>query len=352
MATASRVASPAERLRRGGHTILADIRSRCRTEQQADAAERLIRTLSRDQSRKGDQLTYTWRQLAGALGKPVEGLSQRQARDRYRGPIRHTLLYLIEWGYVAGFEALYEPNGEGRCILIRLPAGVAQSVRASGNSRTDVRRGAARGRSSFCREVDTPLREPLRRAGPSSSSATRDREAERARARGSARDRAASALQARAALVAAAQVGGDEEGGFCGVGLLRADPSLADLPVESLAREAWRLFAGADEISPLGGDGRLSPRGRSQLERASSQLARVGYGGLAGPAAAAAAAIDIARGDWQLYWSGRGPAAAAVMRREDAPPATFGGIVLCLHRCAHQERAGWRARRARRRARA
>lgn len=326
---------------RGAHSPIADIRSRCRTEQQADACERLIRYLSRCERREGRRIDRTWRQLAAGLGKPVDGLSQRRARELYRGAIRRTIDYLIGWGYIESYETLYEPNGEGRCIVLTLPAGVAQSVQAAVYGRTDVRTATARRRASFTPEVCTPRGGTI---GGQDSHRLREHrgETERARARCSSRASAASQLAARAALAGLILLGAFEEGG---AGAVRARPALAELPIEQVAREAWRLFAGAEELSDLG-DGRLSPAGRRRLERASSQLARVGYGGLTGPAAPAAAVIDIALGDWRLYWPGRGTAGAAMMRAADRPPATLGGLVTCLHRLAHQERAGWRWRQA------
>lgn len=146
------------------------IRSRSRTYQQADAAEQLVRHLARLQSREGDRILRTWRQLAKGIGKDVDGMTDRQARNRYRGAIRNTIGYLIDWGILAGYESLYEPSGEGRCIVVRLHAGVAQSVRAGQPWRparrpdTSSQHPPRRERRPdpqhfFSSEVGTPLRE-------------------------------------------------------------------------------------------------------------------------------------------------------------------------------------------------
>lgn len=110
-------------------------------------------------------------------------------------------------------------------------------------------------------------------------------------------------------------LGGSERA--CGAAVLRECPALEDVPVFIVAREAWRLFGRSD--------GRLSLRMRQRLDRASSQLERVGYVTVApSPAASRAAAIDLALGDWSQHWP------------QAKPPSSLGGLAVCLRRLAHE----------------
>lgn len=295
----------------------------------------MIRYLSRVQGREGDRILRTWSQLAKGLGLATEGLTDRQCRNRYRGSLYNTLDYLIAWGFLERREALYEPNGEGRCIVIVLPAGVAQSVRASRSlsGRTDVRSARPPARSSISPQVCTPR---WGTTGGTDSRRSRELRTVPAEAReraSSTRDRALAATQASAALAVALQFEAGEGGGVNGGRLLELRPVLAELPIEVVAREAWRLLAGA-ELPTGRGDCRLSLKMQDRLARASSQLERAGYIALRGPAASRAAVIDLAFGDWVDYWDGRAK-----------PPATLGGLACCLSALARERVSGYRNRR-------
>jgi hypothetical protein len=130
-----------------GSDPFAVIRARAHTQQQGEACERFLRYVVRCEAVDGERVDRTWRQLAKGLGKPTHGLTDRQCRNRYRGAIRNTIDYLVAWGLLEGREALYEPalrpeapHGEGRCIVIVLKAGVAQSVRAAQSGISPPRR--------------------------------------------------------------------------------------------------------------------------------------------------------------------------------------------------------------------
>lgn len=336
-----RAAAPGELVtatRRGAHSILAELRDRCRTTPQADACEHMIRYLSRVQKRKGDTIDHTVRELAAGVGKPVEGLTTRQIRSLYWTGMRNTLRYLTEWGYVDAREALYETNREGRCIVITLHAGVAQSVQATRFRGTGVRVGRGRVRSKNLAPSCTPSAGPLRGRGllPLCSS-ERLKAAGRASAP-STRDRAALRASVRAALETEARARGTED--VTGQSVLEACPELAAAPLEVVAREAWRLFGH--------GNGRLADRPcpssaigmAKELELRGAQLERTGYNGLSGRAAPIAALIDLAGGDWTWHWPARRSASG-----DDKPPATVGGLVFCLRHLARREVAGWRQRR-------
>jgi hypothetical protein len=88
---------------------------------------RWIGSLSVDEHR---EVLRSVPQFARALGLPYDG-TVKGARSRYRDQFVRSLGYLQRMGWVESVEAVYEPNGEGRGILVRLPAGVAQSVRAA-----------------------------------------------------------------------------------------------------------------------------------------------------------------------------------------------------------------------------
>jgi hypothetical protein len=74
-------------------------------------------------------------QLVEAMKLPVPpgpGKNVRKIQQRYRNQIYRTLRYLEEMGLVDGaHEAPRAADGRGTCIVIHIPAGVAQSVRAA-----------------------------------------------------------------------------------------------------------------------------------------------------------------------------------------------------------------------------
>ena len=114
-----------------GSDPFAVIRSNTVRVKQLDDCEAMVRYLVRVD--RGAPIDRTWRQIAKGIGKPTEGLTMRECRNRYRGQIRRTLGYLQAWGLLR-FEAVYQGergHSEGRCIVVSLSAGVAQSVRAA-----------------------------------------------------------------------------------------------------------------------------------------------------------------------------------------------------------------------------
>jgi hypothetical protein len=91
---------------------------------------RLMQVLGRLEQSEGDAFHTTWPQLAKALGLPVQGLRVQQIKDRYETAVKRSMTYLMEANCVSGWEVAYdgeEPTG----ILVSLPAGVAQLVRAA-----------------------------------------------------------------------------------------------------------------------------------------------------------------------------------------------------------------------------
>jgi hypothetical protein len=72
----------------------------------------------------------TWPQLASALGFPTKGMNVSQIADRYETRIKRSMRYLIAAGYVDGWDVKREGR-EPTGILVRVPAGVAQLVRAA-----------------------------------------------------------------------------------------------------------------------------------------------------------------------------------------------------------------------------
>ena len=102
---------------------------------QAELCESVYRALCRLEARTGPRVDITRRLLMEAAGWGVDGLTIDEAEVRFGSRLNRALGYLQAWELVEAREALYEPNGEGRCIVITLPAGVAQSVRAARRTR-------------------------------------------------------------------------------------------------------------------------------------------------------------------------------------------------------------------------
>lgn len=331
-ATDARLPKVSDRRAGHGREAIATIWERSVRVRQAELCEEVFRALCRLQARTGDLVDVTCRSLMEAAGWPIQGLTVRQADQKFGRQLRNALTYLEEWKLIENRHALYEPNGEGRCIVVTLPAGVAQSVRASRRSVAPARR-----RPSFPRELSAPLRGDIGGWGTSSCSESQRRERlPRAGARGgSVHATVSPSLSSVRAALAAAQLSAGLEGREpTGVALLEKVPVLADAPVSLLARAAWAQ-AGHRDL-------RLSVGQREQLELAVGQLERAGYGVLpAGRPAAAAALIDLAFGGWREFWN-RNP------KRSDGKPAvTPGALAICARRLAHLQLKAWRARRRR-----
>lgn len=306
-------------------------------ERQRELCRQVLRGLSRLEARTGRTVDVTRRSLMEAAGWAVEGLTVRQAESKFGPQLDRTLRYLTDWGLVEAREALYEPNGEGRCIVVTLHAGVAQSVRASKFSHR--RPSAAPPRRSFSGEVSGPLQGDIGGSGDSSLSRSERRERlPRASARASVDATVSVSLSSvRAALAAARLSVGLDGAEPTGARLLQAVPALAAAPPSLLARAAW-AEAGHQDL-------RLSVAQREQLETAAGQLERAGYGVLpAGPAAAAAAIIDLAFGGWAEFWH-VGDQDRGHDRADGKRPATPGALAICARRLAHRLLAGWRTRR-------
>jgi hypothetical protein len=100
---------------------------------QLDWLERVARTvlMSSDAQRGAVVIDRTIPQLVRGMGLPL-GPTVHATRQRYRNQIFNTLGYLKAMGLVEGAaEAPRAADGRGRCILVCIPAGVAQSVRAA-----------------------------------------------------------------------------------------------------------------------------------------------------------------------------------------------------------------------------
>ena len=80
----------------------------------------------------------TWPQIARGVGFPVSGMGAKQIAHRYESRVKRTTRYLARAGFVDGptsdgaspWDVVYEGR-ESVGILVRLPAGVAQLVRAA-----------------------------------------------------------------------------------------------------------------------------------------------------------------------------------------------------------------------------
>jgi hypothetical protein len=78
-------------------------------------------------------LDRTYRQLQNFMAPYVgwpRAVSRQDVRA-YRTQIRATIGFLTELKYLGGRRARLRSSGEGRCIVVAVPAGVAQSVRAA-----------------------------------------------------------------------------------------------------------------------------------------------------------------------------------------------------------------------------
>jgi hypothetical protein len=72
----------------------------------------------------------TVREWVEELGLPYDG-TVKGARTLYKHQIFRTLDSLLIMGRIERREPLWDDNREGRCIVVHIPAGVAQSVRAA-----------------------------------------------------------------------------------------------------------------------------------------------------------------------------------------------------------------------------
>lgn len=312
---------------------------------QLERMTEMAKVLARQDPLDGSAVHWTWPQLARAVGLPVMGMSVREIKVRFGVQIKRTMRYLMAAGYVTGWEIKYdgrEPEG----ILVALPAGVAQLVRATryrargehSSPQTSVRT-RDHGGAFFSPQSVAPSSPPDPLKG-CSAAGEMNSAAVRARARGaqppSTRDRARQSMEVRAALSRRRAAHGDELGGA----VLSALPWLASVPVDVVAREAMRLELHHD-IS-LGDELRrdrpvptlaISERWQRRLAAAGRQLDRYANMGAGEAGAGAAMVIDLVRGDWQEWLP--------------TPPRSLGAIAVCARRQAHQWRSHDRARRAR-----
>lgn len=256
------------------------------------------------------------------------GKSVRWINSHYGVQVRRNLDKLAEIGLIPEpRETVLASSGRGVGVLLRARADVAQLAAATSRRMGRRRRGddcpptRARGgpRNFFGPQLSTSFGG----SGPGFASPTPRKGSSSARARLIDTNAAWSVDQCLAAL--------DSINGFtelAGAEIVAAVPELAAVDVGVLARAVWQR----EQRAPL--DPRISPDGRRQVDAAARRLARFGYGGLTGPAAAAAAAIDVAGGDWRQWYR--------------KPPKTLGGLLHAVKRLANERRRHERAKRARR----
>jgi len=293
---AGKRATPSGRLatRRPAHGLdpFAVIRNRAHTRLQAESCERALRYFCRVE--RSGRVDRTWKQLAAGLGYDVSGMNQRQARVRYRSRIERTIGYLTAWGLLDGRTTLWEGeagHSEGRCIVVSVPAGVAQSVEASPPRRMahtapggPPRRPHATSLApssdpdpskNFCpRNVGTPPRErrtatnvrrnlvvsPIQQRGNGGASARVPGDAREAAGAHAARRRRLVKASAAASLVSAPGI--EREGLGAALASL---PALVELETEPAARLLHRLIL--PEVPP-----RLSAKRQAQLEAAARRI--------------------------------------------------------------------------------
>jgi hypothetical protein len=303
----------------------------------------LAKILARHDPMDGSPVHWTLPQLARALGFPVMGMSIREINDRYANRVKRTLRYLMTAGYVTGWEVAMngrEPVG----ILVSLPAGVAQSVRATrirargdhSSPHTSVRK-RGRGEPFFSgQSVQSSLPPDPLKASPLSEDVERGGAREARTAASETRARARRSTKVRAALAKRRAIHGDEDGRA----VVDALPWLAAVPVDIVAREAMRiellydrsladeqLRRGRRKLATLA----LSPLWQARLTVAGRQLDRYANFGAGQAGAGAAIVIDLVRGDWQEWMT--------------APPRSLGAIAVCARRQARQWRRHDRSRR-------
>jgi hypothetical protein len=308
---------------------------------------------------------WTWPKLARAMRFDVAGLGAKEINRRFQTSVERTMRYLVKAGLVDGWEVAYrgrEPIG----ILVALPAGVAQSVRASrsprargehlgggrpptvaprcspgarrGNAPSAEAVGAARARRGLLPGRGAPFFSPqsvepssggLRGGGDSSLSGSAnlpDRGGARAERALGTRERA----QLSTAVYAALERRWREAGQEGGAAVLEALPALALVDVDIVAREALRLEL---ELGDQLGSVRtlaISSLWQERMGIAAAQLDRHARFGKGQPGAAAAMVIDLVRGDWRDFLA------------PNSPPRSLGAIAVCLRRVARRWRRGSR----------
>lgn len=317
---------------------------------QVEGTTALLRRLA-NAALRGDGLTVhrTWRQFARGLGLADERTTVDEVETRFRGTLRNRLRYLELTGFVESWEAIYDGRGESTGILVRLPAGVAQSVRATPSARPQgmpprrpgcVRMPPPTGASatlprapapragpecsdfSLCGEINRPRRGLVVTSPSPSTSSTAQRGA-------CTRESAEAARCVRAALVERRELLGEEGG----AAIVAALPWLALVAPAVLAREACRV------AMPSLTDLRLSMLWEGRLDAAVVQIDRC-----AGrPGAGAELLLDLITED-----GGRpDPLLLELLGgekpRRDRKPRTLGAIAVAARRWARRQRAGWRA---------
>jgi hypothetical protein len=288
----------------------------------------LARILSRKDPLDGSPVHWTWPQLAKALGFPVMGMSTQGIKDRHETAVKRTMRYLVGAGYVTGWEVKYdgrEPTG----ILVTLPAGVAQSVRAARyrrrgehpSSNASARLTSARSRSFSGAKVCAP-HGGLQGGGNSRAVGVVGGSSASARLALSTRDRARLATDVRAALESRPERSTEQAGRET----LEAIPWLAEVPPAVLLREAVRArHDPPEQLATLA----LSAKWERRLDTAVRQLCRV-YGS---SSAGAAELLSFA-------WGGVPEAAA----RHGRHPYSLGGYAVLLRKRAHRRRRDLGAR--------
>jgi len=304
-------------------------------------------------------LHRTWRQLSRGVGWAEKGMTVAEVHNRFKSQWHRTLDYLVVAGRIDGWAPIYEGR-ESTGVMIRIPAGVAQSVQATRSRQRVERRPSCSPAEPpqdssgvrlpvgdpgpdppfFEREDGTPpkgLGGDLRESRSTSSRNTR-REARDARERRGPID-VRAALEAHRDLL-------DERGGAA---VVRAVPWLAGVAPSVLAREACRVWW--PELDP-----RLSAKWGAQLERSVEQLDRLG-----GRGAGAAMVLNLTGADGgqadpmlqDLLIGSKGRRPATFKWRDQRfptvpvhTPLTLGAIAVAMRRWARRQAGFARDRKA------
>lgn len=319
---------------------------------QAAHMEAVIRLLARLEAREGYGIHRTWRQLSRGLGWAEKGMTVAEVHNRFKTQLHNTLGYLERIGWIDGWEPIVEGR-EHTGVMIRVPAGVAQLVRATGYSATRERRPRCSYKASQTPQNDpVPVGDPgpdqpflsgedctpLKGLGGNTptSGIQREKRGGCARATASRLPEPTAALQTWRETV--------DRGG--GRAILADLPWLADVSAAVSARAACRVWM------PSLRDLRLSAQWEARLNTAVEQLDR-----LDGRGAGVAAILDLVAEDE----GGRpDPLFLDLLRgqkpRRDKDPRTLGAVAVVVHRWARRRvaeaRRGERPRVSREAARA
>jgi hypothetical protein len=120
-------------------------------------AEWILRARAHERS---DQFLRSVPQIVTGWGLERTGRGVYADRRRYRAQFQLTFGYLQEMGWITSWEAVYEPNGEGRGILLTVGS---KAHRAPQSARRSSSAGQARPRGDSC---PPPRKPPDHRGNP------------------------------------------------------------------------------------------------------------------------------------------------------------------------------------------